>query len=71
MADRLSRFFTIDEAAAELHVSPHTVRMWRRDRRITYVKVGFRVMIPREEVERIIREGLHPAQTAVTAGAPA
>lgn len=53
---------TINQAAKALNISPATVRSWRLRRRISVIKVGRAVRIPRTEIDRIIRQGLQPAR---------
>ncbi len=53
-------FITVDDAAAYLDVHPQTIRRWLRDGRLRGVMInraaGYR--IPRQEVERVLVEGL-------------
>jgi excisionase family DNA binding protein len=44
--------WNVEEAAAVLGVSPHTVRAWLRQRRLPYLKLGRRVLLDPEAVER-------------------
>jgi excisionase family DNA binding protein len=44
--------WNVEEAAAALGVSPHTVRAWLRQRRLPYLKLGRRVLLDPEAVER-------------------
>ncbi|MCI0721555.1 MAG: helix-turn-helix domain-containing protein [Acidobacteria bacterium] len=53
---------TINQTAEALNISPATVRAWRLRGKITIVKIGRAVRIPRSEIKRIIRQGLQPAR---------
>jgi excisionase family DNA binding protein len=55
---------TITEAAMALNVTASCVRRWILERKIGYVKLGRLVRIPKEEVQRIIEQGLRPAKDA-------
>lgn len=56
------QLLTIDEAAAEWRITPATVRAWRLMGKITIVKIGRSVRVPKSEIDRVIREGLRPAR---------
>jgi excisionase family DNA binding protein len=45
---------SILEAAPILGVSPYTVRAWARQRRITYHKLGRRLVFDRADLERFV-----------------
>ena len=47
----------IEEAARLLGLSPHTVRSYEYRGLIKSVRIGTRVLIPVEELKRLIREG--------------
>ena len=53
---------TVREAAEALEVKPATVRAWILARKISFRKIGRSVRIPKEEVDRILREGLVPSR---------
>ncbi|MGH9652467.1 MAG: helix-turn-helix domain-containing protein [Bryobacteraceae bacterium] len=59
-----NRYVTVYTAAAETDLSPWTWRRWAYEGKISSVKVGTRLLIPREEVERLMAEGLRPARRA-------
>jgi excisionase family DNA binding protein len=42
-------------------LKPPTVRAWASARRIASVKLGRRLMIPADEVEKLIEKNLRPA----------
>ena len=44
-----------DEAAAALGISPNNVLLWIRDGKIRATKPGRTYLIPRAEVERVVR----------------
>lgn len=52
---------TVREAAEELGLSPATIRLWIRQRRIGYVRLGRAVRIPASEIHRIVERGTVPA----------
>jgi excisionase family DNA binding protein len=57
---------TVEGAAHELGIKASTVRAWLLRRKIGCVKLSARcVRIPREEVERLIRDNLIPARAEV------
>ena len=59
--NKVPRFYTVQHAAAELTVSPHTLRAWITQRRIAHVKLGRAVRIPATEIERLIQQGTVPS----------
>lgn len=52
---------TVDQAAAALNISKHTVRAWISTRRIGHLRFGRAIRIPAQEIERLIEEGSVPA----------
>ncbi len=56
--------FTVEQAAGQLGLKPSTIRAWVMKRKISYVKIGRAVRIPKEEIERLIRENTIPAREA-------
>jgi excisionase family DNA binding protein len=56
-----NNLLNVDEFAEELGVTIACIRRWVLERRISTVKVGRRVKIPRSEAERIIEVGFRPA----------
>jgi excisionase family DNA binding protein len=48
---------TVKEAAEELGLSPATIRLWIRQRKIGYVRLGRAVRIPPSEIRRIVERG--------------
>jgi excisionase family DNA binding protein len=66
----------IDDAAGFLGLSPWTVRLYVRNNTLAHVKIGRRVLIEIEELERFVnsckgaqREHYDPAQACVVSGA--
>ena len=51
---------SIDQAAAMLSLSKHTVRKYEREGLIKSTRVGTRVLIPISEINRIAKEGINP-----------
>ena len=56
----LAVLLTVGQAAQGLALKESTIRRWILCRRIRYVKLGRCVRVPREEVERLIRENTIP-----------
>lgn len=52
---------TVDEAAEELGLSPHTIRAWIASRRLAHLRLGRAIRIPAAEIQRVIDECLVPA----------
>ena len=51
--------YTTDEVAKLLTVSRSTVYNLVQGGKLRRVKLGHRVLFPRAEIERVLREGLH------------
>ena len=51
----------IDAVAERLGVSAWTVRTWLRHGRFPYFKIGRRVLIRTEDIERLLSENFKPA----------
>lgn len=56
-----TELLSIETASKRLGLRAVTVRQWASARRIARVKLGRRVLIPADEVERLIEQGLIPA----------
>jgi len=54
----MSELLSIKEAAKELNLSFHTLRMWTFQRRIPFVRLGRRVAFRREDLEALVEKGL-------------
>jgi len=52
---------SVRDTARETNTSPRTVRRWLAERRLGCVKVGGRIRIPREELNRFLAVGVRPA----------
>ena len=48
----------VEEAAKELKVAVHTVRIWGYQGRFPVIKLGRRVLIAREAIERFVKQGV-------------
>jgi excisionase family DNA binding protein len=49
------------EGAHHLAISPHTLRAWLRAKRLPHVRLGRRVLLQREDLDRFIRAHTVPA----------
>ena len=56
-------FYTPEELAAMLKVTRQAIYNWIQQGRMEAVRIGRTVRIPREEVERLLREGRSRRQT--------
>jgi excisionase family DNA binding protein len=52
---------SVQAAAAEIGISPHTLRAWLRQRRLGYVRAGRRVLVPLAEVQAFLNRNRVPA----------
>lgn len=57
-----SGLLSVDSVAESLGISQATVRSWILYRRIDFVRVGRRVLIKPETLERLIQAGSIPAE---------
>lgn len=46
---------TVDETSERLKIQPETVRLWARQRKFLYYKMGGRMVIDAHDLERFIR----------------
>jgi excisionase family DNA binding protein len=51
----------VEQAAADLSVSVHTIRAWIARRKIGSVRLGRAVRIPTTEIARLVEQGTTPA----------
>ena len=58
----LKGLISIEEAADYMSLSPHTIRLWARQHRISYCRVGRRMLIRPVDLEKLILDGLVPAK---------
>ncbi|MFB0507440.1 MAG: helix-turn-helix domain-containing protein [Thermodesulfobacteriota bacterium] len=54
---------TVRESADLLRISPHTLRAWIFGHKITFVRVGRRVLFRRGDLEKLVEEGVQPNRT--------
>ena len=52
---------TVEQAAADLSVSIHTIRAWIAKRKIGAVRLGRAVRVPSTEIARLVERGTIPA----------
>jgi excisionase family DNA binding protein len=52
-----TKLLSVNEAAASLGVSHYAIRQWIFHKQIEFVKVGFRVLIKQETIDKIIEAG--------------
>jgi len=63
MVEQVARgMLTVEQAARELGLKESTIRAWLLRRKISFVKLGRCVRVPREEVDRLIKENTIPAR---------
>lgn len=53
---------SIHEAARFVGLRPSTIRKYVAIRKITFVRIGRRVLIPKEGIDDLIRRGLQPGR---------
>jgi len=53
---------SVEEAAELLRISPWTVRSYIRDGKLKPVRLGRRVLLAEEELERVVAEGQQPPE---------
>jgi excisionase family DNA binding protein len=56
-----SELISIAEAARRLGLRPITVRLWAAQRKLARVRLGRRVLIPAEEISRLVERNTIPA----------
>ena len=61
-----SDLLDVEEAASFCRVKTSTMRFWILHNRITYVKLGRRVFLRREDLNRLISESVVPAESTQT-----
>jgi excisionase family DNA binding protein len=49
-----SKLLSVEEAATKLGISPLTMRIWIRQRRLPFVKLGMRVLLSPQDVQHFI-----------------
>lgn len=62
-ANTIAKLLSADETAALLGIAPHTLAVWRCEKRqaLTYVKIGGRVRYRPADVERFITSNMQQA----------
>lgn len=58
----MSNLLTLQEGAAQLRLSVHTLRAWVFQKRIPFVRLGRRVLLRREDLENLIEKNLVEAK---------
>ncbi len=53
---------SLDDGARYLGLQPSTLRRWVYEKRISYVKLGRRVLFQKEALDELIRKSETPAQ---------
>jgi excisionase family DNA binding protein len=53
---------TIPEAALYMRLTVSTIRAWRLQRRIAFVKIGGKVLVRRSDLDSFIAESVVPAK---------
>jgi excisionase family DNA binding protein len=56
--------FPVKDAARQLGISVWTLRAKAYSGQIASVKIGTKLLVPRSEIERLIREGMRPRRVA-------
>jgi excisionase family DNA binding protein len=60
-----ARVVTVENGAAQLGLSPRTLRDWIWKREIEFIRVGLRaIRIRQSEIDRILEEGRVPAKAS-------
>ena len=62
--DGSRKLLDVNSAAERLGVSPFTIRAWLRQRRLEYVKLGRRVLVPESAIRRFVEMHTVPAREA-------
>ena len=57
-----NRLLDLREAAIELRLSLATLRAWTRQRKLPLVRLGRRVFLRREDLEKLIAHGMQRAE---------
>jgi excisionase family DNA binding protein len=47
---------SVEETAEHLTISPHTVRLWARQGKFRWYKLGSRMIIDQDDLERFVAE---------------
>ena len=57
---RMNQLLTVEEAATFLACTPAAIRKWIYQKRLPLVKVGRLTRLRREDLEKVVIQGLHP-----------
>ena len=52
------QLMNLGEAAKELRLSVYTLRAWVYQRRIPFVRLGRRILLRREDIEKLVNKNL-------------
>jgi predicted site-specific integrase-resolvase len=63
--DRI-RLLSESEVKEILGVSSRTLRRWRNDGMLSYVKINGRIKYPEEYIQEVIKAGFHKAEHDIT-----
>jgi excisionase family DNA binding protein len=58
----MSDLLDVPESAMKLKVSVYTMRAWIFQKRLPVVRLGRRVLLKREDLEKLIEKNTHPAK---------
>jgi excisionase family DNA binding protein len=58
----MSDLLNVREGAKELRLSIHTIRAWIFQKRLPVVRLGRRVLLKREDLEKLIEENTYEAR---------
>jgi len=53
---------SLEEAAKQLHLSIHTLRAWKIQKRFPIVKLGRRILVKQEVIESLVEENIIKAE---------
>ena len=57
------RLLRLEQAGAALGVSPWTLRLWAKQGKLRTVKLGSLRLVPAEELDRIVQQGIGRASS--------
>jgi excisionase family DNA binding protein len=63
--ERTRSYLSVAQAAAELNMAQATIRSWVLYRRIEFVKIGRRVLIPRKSLDDLIEANTIPVKRSI------
>jgi len=58
--DAIAKLRTVEQAAADLCVSVHTIRAWIAKRKLGSVRLGRAVRVPTTAIARLVERGTMP-----------